>query len=167
MRATYHRAAAAAEGFKPRRAKADHGERTDDQVTSGSEALVRRFYEELWNRWQLAVADEILAEGFAFRGSLGATSSGRNQFKTYVERFRAAFPDWHNEVEELFGCGDRVAARLTWSGTHRGQFQDVEPTGKRVEYVGAGLFRIAAGRIAAAWIVGDTQELWRTLGRLQ
>jgi hypothetical protein len=41
----------------------------------------------------------------------------------------------------------------------------VEPTGARVEYVGAAIFRISAGRIEEAWVVGDTQELWRALGK--
>lgn len=130
------------------------------------EALVRRFYEELWNEWRLEVADKILAEDVRFRGTLGTTSQGRAEFKEYVQRVRAAFPDWHNRIDELFSAGDRVVARLTWTGTHQGQLGDLAPTGKFVTYVGVGLFTIARSDIAAAWIVGDTQELWRALGRI-
>lgn len=130
------------------------------------ERLVRRFYEELWNAWRLEVADEILAQDLEFRGSLGSVEHGREAFKGYVERLRAAFPDWHNQVDELFPAGDRVVARLTWTGTHRGELAGVAPTGTRVSYVGVGLFTVASGLITRAWIVGDTQELWRALGRL-
>ncbi len=55
---------------------------------------------------------------------------------------------------------------MTWSGTHLGRLGDVEPTGARVRYCGAGFFRLSAGLIQEAWIVGDTQELWRALGAL-
>jgi steroid delta-isomerase-like uncharacterized protein len=130
------------------------------------EQLVRRFYDELWNDWRLDVADEILAEDIDFRGSLGSVEHGREAFKRYVERVRAAFPDWHNQVDELFAAGDRVVARLTWSGTHRGPLGDVPATGRHVSYVGVGLFTVSGRLIRRAWIVGDTQELWRALGRL-
>ena len=83
-----------------------------------------------------------------------------------METVRAAFPDWHNRIDEMISCGDRVVTRMTWSGTHKGKLQDVEPTGERVEYVGAAIFRLEDGRIEEGWVVGDTQELWRALGRL-
>jgi steroid delta-isomerase-like uncharacterized protein len=130
---------------------------------SASEALVRRFYDELWNAWRLDLADEIVARDLEFRGSLGATAAGREEFLRYVEAVRSAFPDWHNRVEELIVAGDRVVARLTWTGTHRGEFAGIAPTGRVVEYVGAALFRTAGGRIAEAWVVGDTHEFWRSL----
>ena len=131
-----------------------------------NEAIVRRFYDDLWNSWNLAAADELIAPGVSFRGSLGSTSSGREAFKAYVERVRSAFPDWHNQIDELLAIGDRVVARLTWTGTHQGPLGNVAPTGKRVRYVGAAFFRISGDKIDEAWIVGDTQELWRQLGVL-
>jgi predicted ester cyclase/catechol 2,3-dioxygenase-like lactoylglutathione lyase family enzyme len=128
------------------------------------ERLVLRFYEDLWNRWRLEVADEILSPSISFRGSLGATAHGRDAFKDYVGKVQRAFPDWHNQVDELHAAGDRVIARLTWSGTHTGPLGEIPPTGRRVTYVGAAFFRIATTMIDEAWIVGDTQELWRALG---
>ena len=128
--------------------------------------MIERFYHELWNRWDLAAADEILSEDILFRGSLGSTLEGRESFKGYVETVRADFPDWHNRIDEMISCGDRVVTRMTWSGTHKGKLQEVEPTGERVEYVGAAIFRLKDGRIEEGWVVGDTQELWRALGRL-
>jgi predicted ester cyclase len=101
------------------------------------------------------------------RGSLGTTLTGRDEFKRYVETVFAAFPDWDNRIDEILASDNRVVTRLTWSGTHRGQFRHVEPTGARVRYCGAGFFRLSGGLIEEAWIVGDTQELWRALGVLQ
>ena len=62
--------------------------------------------------------------------------------------------------------GDRVVVRLTYSGTHSGRFGDLEATDAHVEYVGAGFFRLSGGLIDDAWVVGDTQEFWRALGKL-
>jgi predicted ester cyclase len=131
-----------------------------------NEAVVRRFYGELWNRWRLDVADEIVSEGLRFRGSLGSTLTGRAELRRYIETVRAAFPDWDNRIDEMLAVGDRVVTRMTWSGTHKGRLGDLEPTGAAVEYVGAAFFRLSAGVIDEAWVVGDTQELWRALGRL-
>lgn len=131
-----------------------------------NKAVVRRFYNELWNAWGLELVDELVAHRMRFRGSLGSVLEGRAEFRRYVESIRVAFPDWHNRIDELLGTGDRVVARLTWSGTHRGSLGDLEPTGARVEYVGAAFFHLSRGVIETAWVVGDTQQLWRALGRL-
>lgn len=128
-----------------------------------NKAVVHRFYEQLWNRWDLDVAAEIVSPSIRFRGSIGTTLSGRGAFLNYVENVRAAFPDWHNQVDELLAVEDRVIARLTWSGTHRGALGDLEPTGARVTYVGAAFFRLAGAMIEEAWVVGDTQQLWRAI----
>lgn len=79
---------------------------------------------------------------------------------------RTAFPDWQNRIDELIAERDRVVARMTWSGTHSGSLFGIAPTGRPVTYVGAPFFRLHDGRIREAWVVGDTQELWRTLGAL-
>jgi steroid delta-isomerase-like uncharacterized protein len=129
--------------------------------------VIRHFYGELWNLWRLEVADEVVSSGVRFRGSLGSTHEGRDDFKRYVEEVRAAFPDWHNQIDEILAVGDRVVTRMTWSGTHRGALGDVEPTDAHVEYAGAAFFRLKDGLIEEAWVVGDTQKLRRTLGVLR
>lgn len=132
-----------------------------------NEEIIERFYHELWNRWDLMVADEIVSEDVRFRGFLGSELEGQENFKGYVKTVRVAFPDWHNKIDEMISSGDRVVTRMTWSGTHLGRLHDVEPTGERVEYVGAAIFRLKDGEIEDGWVVGDTQELWRALGRLR
>jgi SnoaL-like polyketide cyclase len=57
-------------------------------------AVIERFYDEVWNEWDLAVADEIVSENVRFRGSLGSTLEGLEAFKDYVRTVRTAFPDW-------------------------------------------------------------------------
>jgi steroid delta-isomerase-like uncharacterized protein len=135
-------------------------------MSDASIAVIRRFYEELWNRGDLAVAQEIIEPEIRFRGSFGTTIKGRPAFVRYVEQTRAAFPDWHNQVDELIAADEKVVARLTWTGTHQGEFLGIPPTGRTVTYVGAAIFRVRHGKIQEGWVVGDTQELWRALGVL-
>ena len=126
-------------------------------------AVVRRFYEELWNQWDLDLAEGIVSPTVRFRGSLGTVVNDRDGFLRYVEQVRTAFPDWHSGIDELIAVDDRVVARLTWTGTHRGPLGDVGPTGAAVSYTGAAFFRLTDGVIEEAWIVGDTHELWRAI----
>ena len=66
--------------------------------TNDNKAVVRRFYEELWNEWRLDVAAEILADDVRFRGSLGQTTVGRDELLGYVETVRRAFPASSREI---------------------------------------------------------------------
>jgi len=125
---------------------------------------VRRFHCELWNGWNLAVADAILAPDLRFRGSLGYSSAGIQGFKDYFQQARDAFPDLHSEIHELIDAGDVVVARVIWGATHTGEIFGIRPTGRKWSYVAASIFHFAAGRIVGAWVVGDTQEFWRALG---
>jgi steroid delta-isomerase-like uncharacterized protein len=129
-----------------------------------NKALVRRYYEEMWNCWDFALADELLAEGLTFRGSLGVTVRGRDGFTEYMEAVRRAFPDFRNRVEELVAEGDKVVARLTYTGTHRGELFGIRPTGRSVTYAGVSIFRIAEGRISEGWVLGDVRGLIEQLG---
>src|SRR5262245_66611636 len=102
--------------------------------------LVCRYYEQLWNRWDFALADELIAEGIAFRGSLGQTVQGREGFKGYVREVRGAFPDFHNQVEELVAEGDRVVAGLRCTGKHAGARYGIATTGRRASYADVTVF---------------------------
>jgi steroid delta-isomerase-like uncharacterized protein len=135
-------------------------------TTEENKAVIGRFYGELWNRWNLAVAEDILVPDVRFRGSLGTALRGLDEFKHYVGQVRTAFPDWHNRIDELIADGEKVVARMTWSGTHRGNLFGFPPTGRQVTYVGAAIFRLCDGKIEEGWVVGDTQQLWRALGVL-
>ena len=126
--------------------------------------LIGKYYENMWNGWDFSVADEIIHPDIEFRGSIGLTVKGRDGFKGYMNTIRAAFPDFHNTIEELVAEGDSVVAVLTYSGTHRGTLFGVAPTGKRIQYVGTAIFRIEAGQVTRGWVLGDTLSLLQQLG---
>ena len=65
---------------------------------------IRRYYDELWNKWNLALANELIASDVSFRGSLAVEVQGLEGFKSYVNMVRAAFPDFHN-TNRRSDCG--------------------------------------------------------------
>jgi steroid delta-isomerase-like uncharacterized protein len=135
-----------------------------DDALEQNKQLIRRYYEEMWNPWSFALAGELLADEMIFRGSLGTETKGRAQFCDYMRQVQRAFPDFHNEILELAADEDRVVARLNYTGTHRGEIFGVAPTRKSNAYSGAAFFRIAHGRVAEGWVLGDLLTLLRQLG---
>jgi steroid delta-isomerase-like uncharacterized protein len=135
----------------------------NEMSATQNRALVRRYYEEMWNRWDFTLADELIGEGIVFRGSLGVSVRGREGVKEYMRTVRRAFPDFHNHVEELIAADDRVVARLAYTGTHDGQLFGIAATGRRVTYAGVAIFRIAEGSIIEACVLGDVHALVQQL----
>ena len=129
-----------------------------------NKAIIRRYYEELWNQWNPDLADDLLAPEIAFRGSLAVRTQGIVAFKQYMAMVRKAFPDFSNTIEDLIAEGDKVVARLTHHGTQKGDLLfGIAPTGTRVTYPGISIFRIQDGRIVDVWVIGDTLGLMRQL----
>lgn len=133
-------------------------------MTSRNVQLIKRFYHEMWNRFDTSIIPELLADDIEFRGSLGQWKRGHAEFAAYVDFIRNAFPDFHNRIEDIVTEGDRSFARLTYTGTHSGTVFSIEPTGRRIEYAGAALFRIREQRIVSVWVLGDIHGL---LGQLR
>ena len=128
-----------------------------------TESLVRRFYDDLWNRWDDAAVEEVLAPEFAFRGSLGVETAGRDGWRGYRDSVRAGSADFHNEVVTLVVDDDRAAARLRYTGTHTGELAGLAATGRRLDYAGAAFFTVAGSRLVSAWVLGDLVGLRRSL----
>lgn len=121
--------------------------------------LLKRYYEEMWNRWQFALADELLTADFVFRGSLGKEIRGREAFKDYMRLVQSAFSDFHNEVEQSFSVVPFLIARLRYTGTHDGTLLDIQATQKRVTYPGIAIFRVRGERLVEGHVVGDRLTL--------
>lgn len=121
--------------------------------------LVEMFYERAWNRWDDGIVDHILGPDFEFRGSLGDVVSGRDGWRGYRDRIRAAVPDFVNEIVELVVDGDRAAARLRYSGHHVGTLPGVPGNGFAIGYDGAAFFHATEGQLRSAWVLGDLAAL--------
>lgn len=102
-------------------------------LASKNKALMRRIYEEMWNKADPALARELFAnpEGV----------------ETFVSLFLESFPDLQHTVEEMLAEGDRVAVRFSAQGTQMGAWLRFVPTGKPIRYTGVTLARIKGDRI--------------------
>jgi predicted ester cyclase len=83
-----------------------------------------------------------------------------------VEGLRRAFPDLRFILEEAVAEGGTVAVRYYWTGTHKGAFLDVAPTGRTVVVRGMDFYRVRNGAIVEHWHTVDELGLLRQLGRM-
>jgi steroid delta-isomerase-like uncharacterized protein len=128
-------------------------------------SFVRRYYSELWNDWSADALDELISRDIVFRGSIGTAVHGIEEFRQYVNKIRAAFPDFHNHIEELIGEDEKVVARLAYTGTHRGELFGFSGTGKKINYQGVAIFQFREGKIISGFVLGDTESLKRQIAQ--
>jgi steroid delta-isomerase-like uncharacterized protein len=88
---------------------------------------------------------------------------GRETWQQGYELVKRAFPDLKIRVDDLVAAGDKVALRLTLSGTHQGEFQGIPATGRRISYVSHEFYRVADGLVAEEWICSDIASLFSQL----
>ncbi len=125
--------------------------------TEENKDIARRAIEELWNKGNMAVADELLAANFVNHdpvgGPEGPETSNLEAYKQGIIDFRTDFPDFHVTIEEMIAEGDKVVTRWTCTGTHKGKSGvfDIAPTGKSVTIEGATIDHIAGGKILEEW----------------
>lgn len=112
-----------------------------------NKAIVRRLYKEFFNEGNWAVADELFSPNYVNRVAPPGHPPGPEGVKRNGAMFRTAFPDFRVTIEDLIADGDKVAVRFASSGTHKGTFLGVPPTGKRVEWAGIDMFTIAEGKL--------------------
>ena len=86
------------------------------------------------------------------------------EFKRDVAEIRRAFPDYAGTNVEQIAEGEEVANRFVFLGTHLGEFEGVNPTGKRVEFVGHSIDRVIEGKIVESWVEVDMLGVMRQLG---
>jgi predicted ester cyclase len=130
---------------------------------TGSRRLVELWYHRMWNEWDMSMLPEIVHPDATFRGSLGRTMKGHAEIMDYICQVRRAFPDFHNKIEETISEGDKMFARLMYTGTHRGEIFSVEPTGRSIAYAGAAVFAFYGEKIKEIWVLGDVYGLLRQL----
>ena len=126
-------------------------------------ALVRESV-EAFNAGDTAKLSTVVAPDIVIHyAELPEPLRGRDTWQEGFELMRRAFPDLHADVVDIVAAGDKVAVRLTLSGTHRGEFQGIPATGRTIDYVSHEFYRVADGVIAEEWICSDTATLFRQL----
>jgi steroid delta-isomerase-like uncharacterized protein len=129
-----------------------------------NKAVIRRLVEEVYNEGNLDVVDELVAPDVFNHPAVPEHQHGLDGFKHVIEWVRAIGPDTHYDIDDTIAEGDKVAVRMTVSGTHTGTLRGIPPTGKSfsVDYVH--WFRLADGKVAELWAVRDDLTRLQQLG---
>jgi len=127
--------------------------------TEQNKAIVRCYFEEVYNQHDDTLIHELFAPGFRDLSEPDHHGlHGPALAQHVVDYERSVFPDIHFTVEDMLAEGDDVVVRLTIRGTHRGTFRGIPPTGRRVTVTGIERLRLTDGKIA--------QVVWHYYDRL-
>jgi predicted ester cyclase len=146
-RALLMSAAVAAPALLPINASADQLGCSPESIAANA-ALFDRYVAAV-NAGDVAALQALFAKPYLQHGGLKGT--------------RDAFPDWHITVEDRILAGDKIVARNTWGGTHRGAFLGIAPTGKQVTLHTIDIWRVEAGKLAEHWDAFDIGALEKQL----
>lgn len=125
--------------------------------------IVRRLVDRFVNAGDPEAGDTIFADDCINHPPLPDAPGDRDSIKRFVEELRAAFPDMRYEIVHLFGEGNLVALNLQGTGTHRGAWRGIAPTGRRVHIAAISVFTMREGRIAARHNITDLAGVLRQI----
>lgn len=131
-----------------------------------NKALIRRYVEEAWNKGNVNIMDELMAEHYARHMAISAPPLTREGQKQRILGFRRAFPDLHLTIEDMLAEGEKVSFRLTLRGTHQGEFMRIPPTGKQIAVGAVDVARFEDGKVVEQWGQTDLLGLLQQLGAI-
>ncbi len=135
-------------------------------MSDENKAIARRFFDEVVSQGRLELIDEMVDADMIDHEAFPGIPQGREGVKEFVTMFRNAFDALQFSVEDMIAEGDRVAARVTISGTHNGQFLDLAPTGKQISINAIDILRFANGKAVEHWGVTDQMGMMQQLGAI-
>jgi steroid delta-isomerase-like uncharacterized protein len=130
--------------------------------TDANKAIIREFFEQVWNQGDEAAIDRFIAENA--RGNDPDFGVGREGFRRQWREWQEAFSDLHFAIEEIIAEGDIVAARWTLIGTQRGPFLGIPPTGRTIRVGGMSMDRLQDGILVSGFDGWDNLGLRQQLG---
>jgi len=139
-------------------------------MSEENKELIRRWFEEVWNRGRAEAIDELFAADGVAHGLSGAGGDelrGPADFRVFHRSFREAFPDIEIVVEDVIAEGDKVAALCTARATHRSNALGFAATNRPVDFNGVAIVRVRDGQIAEAWNCFDFLTMYQQLGAVE
>ena len=129
-----------------------------------NKAIMHRFYEEI-SKGNLDVVDELVALDLVEHSPfVPGQATGRQGTLELFTMIHAAFPDLYIIAEDMVAEGDKVVTRGTMSGTHKGEFMGIAPTGKRMTVGVIEILRINGDKMVEHWNVVDSLSMMQQLG---
>jgi len=134
--------------------------------TEQNKALARRILEEIIDRGNMSLVDELIAPDWVVHPTPPGLPPGREGLKLMVNMYHSAFPDMKTTIHDIIAEGDKVVVRMTHSATHKGEFMGMPPTGKSVSFEEIAIMRFAEGKNVDLWSQSDSMGLMQQLGAM-
>ena len=135
---------------------------SNDQVR----AVIHRVVKDIFHGKNLALVDELYTADFVGHQIAPPLPKDRSGQKQMLAYFFSVFPDLQLVFEDEIVEGSKLAGRGYFTGTHRGEFKGIAPTGKKVRVEYQDLWRVEGGRVAEYWGTVDYLGLLQQLGAL-
>ena len=137
--------------------------KTTKEIEAQNKELIKRWIRETDKR-NFDVWDEVCSPDYVchFAGTPGPMTLDEHREATRLAM--SAFPDFKTEFNDIVAEADKVVWRVTPSGTHKGDFMGIPPTGKKIKYTAMMVVKIKEGKIAEAWGVADALGMMEQLG---
>lgn len=134
-------------------------------MSEGNKFVIRRSFEELWNKGNLSPADELFTPNYEHHDASSPDfGRGPESEKKRATLYRTAFPDLQLTIEDIIAEGQTVMARWSCRGTHKGDLSGIAPTGKQVNISGVSIARFTNGKMVEGWVNWDALGLMQQLG---
>ena len=125
-----------------------------------------RFWEEVFNKRNFALMDQIFTNDYIYHGSGGQDIKGMENLRQFIGTYFKAFPDLHAEVEDVFGEGNNLVSRAMCRGTHKGVLMGIPPTGKQIAIRVICVNRFSGSQISEDWELVDLFGMMQQLGAI-
>jgi C-1 hydroxylase len=134
----------------------------DTMSLEKNKAIIRSLI-EVFNKHDVPLMDNFIAPDVV----IDKTLRGLDNFKKFETSFIKGFPDYHETIEDIIAEGDKVWVRITYTGTHKGEYRRIAPNGKKHTIVGVVIYQIFNGKIVEAWVVEDALDSLKQLGLIE
>ena len=135
-------------------------------MSEENKALARRYLEEVWDKGNVDLIDELFTTDFVRHGppAVEGEMRGPEGFKGLVSTYHAGSPDFQVTIDDMIAEGDSVVSRWTVRGTHQRELMGNAPTGNQATFTGYLFDRIAGGKIEEEWVDYDTLYVMQEIG---
>ena len=132
-------------------------------MTASNKALVVRLYDDVFNRQQTSLVNDLAVPDYVEHSPLPGQRDGRDGLGDRVGMLISGLAP-HFDVRDVVAEGDRVCVRWSNTGTHVGEFLGIPPTDRSFTTTGIDIYRIEQGRLAEHWDVVDQLGMMQQLG---
>ena len=133
-------------------------------MSENNKLIIRKFFEEVYNKGNLEMADELVSPGYISHNKLNLEVLGSAGIKKAAAMQRQAFPDQVTVLDDIIAEGDRVVVRGHDTGTHTGAlFMGISASGNKFNVTWIDIFRVADGKLQEAWLEIDIEDFRKQL----